>query len=220
MKSTTALLAMAISLSAFARDWPDAGGAHEYATLDWALIERDIAGWSKLPPLTATQSVNAAACILPEDKDPLDVIIRRTRALIADLSAAGVDLAAEAKELDEIVVRSAASRRDWRETRFPAFSSVHALNRRVALKNPLLKGIDRLVFVGHEALPLDEYKAGWHMCDQYFGFHATLHGATIGDGLYVLENPFSLSERVPLFPAFLWRSSITTPLWSTVTITR
>lgn len=188
------LCAAAVAILAFpaaGRDWPDAGGAHEYASLDWALIERDIAGWRKLPPLTATQSVNVAACILPEDKDPLDVIIRRTRALIADLSSAGVDLAAENKELDEIVARAAASRRDWRETRFPAFSSVHALNRRVALKNPLLKGIDRLVFVGHEALPLDEYKAGWHMCDQYFGFHATLHGATVGDGLYVLENPFS-----------------------------
>jgi len=178
-------------LPAAGRDWPDAGGAHEYATLDWALIERDISGWNKLPPLTTTQSVNVAACILSGDKDPLDVIIRRTRALIADLSSAGVDLAAEAKELDGIVARAAASRRDWRETRFPAFSAVHALNRRVALKNPLLKGIDRLVFVGHEALPLDEYKAGWHMCDQYFGFHATLHGATVGDGLYVLEHPFS-----------------------------
>ena len=171
--------------------FPDAGGAHGYARQDWDLMERDIAGWCKLSPLTATQSVNAAACILPGDKDPLDVIIRRTRVLIDDLSAAGVDLSAEVRELDEIAARAAASRRDWRETRFPAFSAVHALNRRVALKNPLLKEIDRIVFVGHEALPLDEYQAGWHMCDQYFGFHATMHGATVGDGLYVLENPFS-----------------------------
>ena len=184
---TTAALAAAL----YAREWPDAGGAHEYASLDWTLIERDIANWRRLPPLTATQSVNVAACILPGDKDPLDVIIRRTRALVGDLSAAGVDLASETRELDEIVARAAASRRDWRETRFPAFSAVHALNRRIALKNPLLKDIERLVFVGHEALPFDEYRAGWHMCDQYFGFHATLHGATLGDGLYVLERPFS-----------------------------
>ena len=183
------LTSIVSSLSA--REWPDAGGAHEYARLDWDLIERDIKNWSSLPALTMSQSVNSAACILPDDKDPLDVVIRRTRTLIADLSAAGVDLSAELRELDGIVSRTAASRRDWRETRFPAFSAVHALNRRVALKNPLLKGIDRLLFVGHEALPLDEYKAGWHMCDQYFGFHATMHGATVGDGLYVLENPFS-----------------------------
>jgi dipeptidyl aminopeptidase/acylaminoacyl peptidase len=29
------------------------------------------------------------------------------------------------------------------------------------------------------------------MCDQYFGFHATSHGTTQGNGLYVLENPWS-----------------------------
>ena len=189
-----AIAALVFSVCALpleAREFADAGGAHEYARLDWELIERDIKNWGKLPSLTASQSVNQAACILPGDKDPLDVVVRRTRALIADLSAAGVDLAAETRELDGIVSRAGASRRDWRETRFPAFSAVHALNRRVALKNPLLKGIDRFVFVGHEALPLDEYQAGWHMCDQYFGFHATMHGATVGDGLYVLENPFS-----------------------------
>ncbi len=189
-----AIAALVFSVCAMpleAREFADAGGAHEYARLDWELIERDIKNWGKLPSLTTSQSVNQAACILPGDKDPLDVVVRRTRALMDDLAAAGVDLSAERRELDNIVSRAGASRRDWRETRFPAFSAVHALNRRVALKNPLLKGIDRLVFVGHEALPLDEYQAGWHMCDQYFGFHATMHGATVGDGLYVLENPFS-----------------------------
>ena len=191
MRAILAAAAAAACAAAQCAQYPDAGGTHEYARLDWRLIERDIKGWGALPPLAATQSVDAAACILPGDKDPLDVIARRTRALMDDLSAAGVDLAAERRELDGIIANAAASRRDWRETRFPAFSAVHALNRRVALKNPLLKGIDRLVFVGHEALPLDEYQAGWHMCDQYFGFHATMHGATVGDGLYVLENPFS-----------------------------
>lgn len=177
--------------AATAREWPDAGGEHEYARLDWDLIERDIKGWGKLPRLTREESANEAACVLPDDKDPLDVLARRTRALIADLSAAGVDLSAEARELDELMARAPASRRDWRETRFPLFSAVHALNRRVSLKNPLLKSVTRLVFVGHEAMPFDEFNAGWHMCDQYFGFHATLHGASVGDGLYVLENPFS-----------------------------
>ena len=177
--------------AAAAREWPDAGGEHEYARLDWDLIERDIKGWGKLPRLTREESANEAACVLPGDKDPLDVLARRTRALIADLSAAGVDLSAEARELDELMARAPASRRDWRETRFPLFSAVHALNRRVSLKNPLLKSVTRLVFVGHEAMPFDEFNAGWHMCDQYFGFHATLHGASVGDGLYVLENPFS-----------------------------
>ena len=66
---TTAALAAAL----YAREWPDAGGAHEYASLDWTLIERDIANWRRLPPLTATQSVNVAACILPGDKVTLEL---------------------------------------------------------------------------------------------------------------------------------------------------
>jgi hypothetical protein len=185
------LFAVLTAVAAAAREWPDAGGEHQYARLDWDLIERDMKGWSRLPPLTTKESVNEASCVLPGDKDPLDVLERRTRALIADLSSSGVDLAAETRELDELMARATASRRSWRETRFPVFSAVHALNRRISLRNPLLKGITRLVFVGHEAMPFDEFNGGWHMCDQYFGFHATLHGASVGDGLYVLENPFS-----------------------------
>ena len=97
MRKTTLLLLNGIFLASFAlaREWPDAGGEHEYAVLDWNLIERDIKGWGRLPRLSTTQSVNTAACILPGDKDPTGVVIRRTRALVADLAAAGVDLSEE-----------------------------------------------------------------------------------------------------------------------------
>ena len=67
----------ALTVNAAAREWPDAGGEHEYARLDWDLIERDIRGWSKLPRLTREESANEAACVLPDDKDPLDVLARR-----------------------------------------------------------------------------------------------------------------------------------------------
>ena len=185
------LVAASAALAASAREWPDAGAEFANARMDWELLERDLANWNSLPSRNPAETVHAEACIKATDKDPFDVIVRRTRALIADLSAAGVDLGAESKELDRYISQTNVTHRGWRETRFPLFASVHALNRRVALKNPLLKGIERLVFVGHEALPFDEYHGGWHMCDQYFGFHATIHGATSGDGLYVLERPFS-----------------------------
>ena len=193
MRKTTLLLLNGIFLASFAlaREWPDAGGEHEYAVLDWNLIERDIKGWGRLPRLSTTQSVNTAACILPGDKDPTGVVIRRTRALIADLAAEGVDLSEEQRELDELAAHYAKLNNSTPETRFAAFAAVHALNRRVSLRNPLLKGIRRLVFVGHEATPVGPHGDGWHMCDQYFGFNATCYGSTIGDGLYILENPFS-----------------------------
>ena len=101
-----AVAAASLAFPAAAREFADAGGEHGYARLDWDLVERDIKNWGGLPALTASQSVNTAACILPGDKDPLDVVVRRTRALIADLSAAGVDLSAETRELDNIARRA------------------------------------------------------------------------------------------------------------------
>ena len=188
-------LCLSLSVSMFsliARDYPDAGGAHEDARTVWGLIERDIRNWKTLPATTDAEAENRAACILPGDRDPLDVLIRRTRALADDLAAAGADLAAERTAFAALIGSVTNNpHANSRETRFPHFSALLALNRRIALKNPLLKDIRRLVFVGHEALPFNEFNGGSHMCDQYFGFHATIHGATRGDGLYVLENPFS-----------------------------
>lgn len=195
MKNTLFLLAAAsvcvLAPPLAAREWPDAGSPHEYARLDWDLLERDIKNWQSLPSRNPDQAVNAEACIKPTDKDPVDVLVRRTRALLADLVASGVDLTAETAALDALVAQLPATRNDWRETRFPLFAAIHGLNRRIALKNPVLKTVERLVFVGHEPLPFDEYHGGWHMCDQYFGFHSTLHGASYGDGLYVIDQPFS-----------------------------
>ena len=174
-----------------AREWPDAGSAYQNARLDWDLLERDIANWKSLPSNKPEQAYNDEACIKPTDKTPFDVLLRRTRALAADLTKSGVDLTAELKELEIYAAKAKKWHHNWNETLFPSFSALHALNRRIALKNPLLKKIQRLVFVGHEAFPMQEFEGGWHMCDQYFGFHGTMRETTIGDGLYVIDQPFS-----------------------------
>ncbi len=178
--------------STAAVEYPDAGGASEDARTAWELLERDLAHWkAKIPGYVAGETENAQAGILAGDKDPLDILLRRTRALLADLAAAGADLAAERQELDALVKTIAPLQRNLSDRRFPSFALLHALNRRIALKNPLLKEIKRLVFVGHEALSYDEYYGGSHMCDQYYGFNGSLRGTTRGEGLFVLENPFS-----------------------------
>ncbi len=136
------------------------------------------------------QTYDRAAVILPEDRDPLDVVVRRTRALYDDLHAqaplaeAGERLAALERAVRETEVTDEAAR-------LALFSQARTLRREIAMANPLLRPIERLLFVTREALPPDEYKWGNHMCDQYFGFHATLHGTTQGNGLYVLERPWS-----------------------------
>ena len=159
-----------------------------FVNADWKLIKRDIDNWNRMPKNVRETSVNEAACILPCDTDPLVVVLRRTRALLDDL-AASVDLAAERAELDALVAEASAAKDE--DGRQALFTRVMNLNRRVALKNPLLKGIDRLLFVTHEPCGFNEWHDGSHMCDQYYGFHGTQNGFSRGDGLYILENPFS-----------------------------
>ena len=160
-----------------------------FVNADWKLIKRDIDNWRRMPKNVLETSVNASACILPGDTDPLVVALRRTRALLDDLAGAGVDLAAERRELDALVAEASAAQGE--EARQALFMRAMDLNRRVALKNPLLKGIDRLLFVTHEPCGFNEWRDGSHMCDQYYGFHGTQNGLSRGDGLYILENPFS-----------------------------
>ena len=156
---------------------------------DWRLIKRDIDNWSRLPnKKTNEQAENIQACILPGDTAPLVVALRRTRALLDDLSTS-VDLAAERTEFAGYTSDAFAVFDE--ESRIALFMRVMDLNRRVSLKNPLLKGIDRLLFVTHEPRGFNEWHDGSHMCDQYYGFHGTQNGYSHGDGLYILENPFS-----------------------------
>ena len=161
---------------------------HGDEDLSWRLIARDIANWSKLAPKTNEEAANLQACILPGDTDPLVVQLRRTRALADDLGGA-VDLAAEKAELQTLADKAAATKDE--AGRKVLFAQVEALTRRIAFRNPLLKGIDRLLFVGHQPPGFREWADGSHMCDQYYGFHGTQNGTTKGDGLYVLERPFS-----------------------------
>ena len=138
----------------------------------------------------AAQAANPQANIWESDRDPLDVMTRRIRALHDDL-APKADLAAFIPRLQKLERETASVSPDDVAARFAAFAEADALLRDIALRNPLLASIRKLVFTTREALPPDEYSSGNHMCDQYFGFHATLHGKTKGNGLYVLENPWS-----------------------------
>ena len=132
------------------------------------------------------ETFRADALILAADRDPADVALRRTAALLADVqqrSPAG-RCAAFARQLAGLQQKSAATAATNDLERRALFGEVCRLRRQIAFANPLLN-FDQLVFIKrHRAL----YN---HMCDQFYGL-----AATPGGGLYILEKPFSSEPRV------------------------
>ncbi|MCL1919890.1 MAG: NPCBM/NEW2 domain-containing protein [Kiritimatiellaeota bacterium] len=164
---------------------------NKYALLTRELTEKPRAHGGVYDEATrASQAFNAQANIWASDRDPLDIMARRVRALHDDL-ADKAKLSAFKARLEKLESGAKQLPVEDMKARAALFCEGDALLREIALKNPLLAKIPSLVFVTREALPPDEYGAGNHMCDQFFGFHATLHGKTIGNGLYVLEKPWS-----------------------------
>jgi len=137
-------------------------------------------------PHIAAQAFCREATILETDRDPVDVVLRRTMALIAHLKGMekAPNLAADEAALKQLGQRGGAIGIQEREARLKLFEEAVTLRRKVALANPLLD-FDKILFIKRHYLP-PHYGLGEHMCDQYFGFHAIR-----GGGLFVLEKPFS-----------------------------
>ncbi len=173
------------------------------AATEWRLLSRELQHRSRrrnapkgspegyFPP--ADEVCDRQALVWKEDNDPLDVLLRRTRALADDLGdSVPAGFLHDLKRLEE---RAAAVYFVDRDARYDIFRKVMAVRRKIAFANPLVKSIDRLVFITREPMPPDEYNWGTHMCDQFFGFHATLKGLVTKSGLFVLEQPFSSSPK-------------------------
>ena len=144
-------------------------------------LQKDIAGRAWFEKI-APQAYRSEALIFSSDRDPLDVVLRRTAVLLADLrrrpgcpdlASADTDLADLKARADRTAVADAAARYDL-------YAAACALRRRIAFANPLLD-FDRILMVRRP-------RSGGvnHMCDQYYGCNAR---PTDG-GLYVLQGPF------------------------------
>ncbi|MDO8539618.1 MAG: hypothetical protein Q7S40_04195 [Opitutaceae bacterium] len=146
-----------------------AKGRDEFAELAAQIAARKTWNNSRLEK----EAVRRDALILDTDQTPLDVVRRRTSALLDHLKAwpNAPELARETAEL-------AALAGDNSRT---AFDRIVALRRRIAFKNPLLD-FDRIAFLKHNK----QMRGDRHMVDQYFGFVAEKAG-----GVYILEQPFS-----------------------------
>ncbi|MDZ7618989.1 MAG: hypothetical protein U1E05_18435, partial [Patescibacteria group bacterium] len=135
----------------------------------------------------AHQTFRPDALIVDSDRDPTDVVLRRTAALTENLKkigAGGPELDAMTAELRALATAAAAIDIADAQARYALYASVCRLRRRIAFSNPLLD-FEHIVFIKrHRAL----YE---HMCDQYYGI-----AATPGGGLYVLEDAFGPEPRV------------------------
>ncbi|MCH8042631.1 MAG: hypothetical protein IID44_02830 [Planctomycetes bacterium] len=154
-------------------------------TVQFAALSRDIrnrAHFTRVGP----QAVDAQANIHKSDRDPLDVVLRRTAALLADLknmpkapnlAAAETELAALKIQTNKVDVQDVAARTEL-------FKKICGVRRTIAFANPLLN-FDELLFLKRHRATFN------HMCDQYYGINAPP-----GGGLFVLSDPFGAKPRL------------------------
>ena len=128
----------------------------------------------------ADQVVRRDALILPADRDPADVVVRRTEALLEDIRRLGPKYSLEeaARELKKLAARVRQSDPGRAEERYPLFAELCRVRREICLANPLLDFSDILFITRHGTL-------GRHACKQYAGSRAKP-----GGGLYVLHDAF------------------------------
>lgn len=134
----------------------------------------------------AEQTFHRQALFFETDRDPVDVVLRRTATLVEHLEnvPGAPNFDGEQARLDALRRQAARVDVEDRSTRYGLFEQIVTLRRKIAWANPLLD-FDRILFIKRHFQPGGE-RTGNHMCDQYFGFHARP-----GGGLFILENAFS-----------------------------
>ena len=134
----------------------------------------------------AGETLRREALIWETDRDPLDVLLRRTDSLLADLrrlpkapalSAAATQLASLRATAEQTAVTNAPERR-------ALFDRACHLRRQIAFANPLLDFPSLLFLKRHRAI----YN---HCCDQFYGITQRP-----GGGLFELTDPFGARPAV------------------------
>ncbi|MDR1054082.1 MAG: NPCBM/NEW2 domain-containing protein, partial [Planctomycetaceae bacterium] len=143
-----------------------------------------------IPAKRAAQALRPESTFLTTDRDPVDVVLRRTTAMfnhIAKLPDAP-SFESERKELDKLQKEINEIPTSDSNARKNLFKRATELRDKIALQNPLID-FKNVLFIKRHYCPEPE-KQGNHMVDQFFGFHATT-----GGGLFILENAFEPEKR-------------------------
>ncbi len=134
----------------------------------------------------AAETFNEHSLILDSDRDPLDIILRRSRALLADLEAMpkAPDLKDLSDELTKLQAKADACEVEQGKARRELFDLACHLRRRISFSNPLLNFDDLLILKRHPT----KYN---HMCDQYYG-----SAQQPGGGLFVISDVFGTQPKI------------------------
>ena len=132
------------------------------------------------------EALRPEALVLETDKTPVDIILRRTAALLKHLQNMpdGPGLTEEEAELQKLKEEYAPDMSS--DALRGLFARIANLRRQIAFQNPLLD-FNKILFIKHDKQARGEH----HMVDQYLGFNQSKRG-----GVYVLENPFSKVPNV------------------------
>ncbi len=165
------------------------GGGSSNPVDEYGLIAKQIGQRNpgdKAQQRVAAEVLRKDALILEGDRDPADVALRRTAALLANIKTLdkAPDMTALEGELKTLQAAGKTVATTDAAGRRALFDKTVALRRRIAFSNPLLD-FDKIAFVKHHR------SRNNHMCDQYFGFHANK-----GGGVYVLEDAFGSNPKV------------------------
>ncbi len=178
----SALLSLFLMASAFFCRVAE-GTDGEYQVIEKQMTEfrSDVTAAARL----RAEALNEAALIAETDRDPADVAVRRTQALLYCLQAMDnpPDLRAETAELNTLADKIRKGAPDDSDRR-QLFDEVLTVRRRIAFANPLLD-FDAILFLLHDRARFE------HMVDQYYGFHAVP-----GGGVFILEHPFGPNPSV------------------------
>ncbi len=129
------------------------------------------------------------ALILESDRTPVDIVWRRTQALLEHLGGMKnpPDLTAPSEKLEALRGRVEAVQQEADPEQSDLrtlFEDIAAVRREIAFSNPLLD-FDKILFIKRHRALYD------HMCDQYYGI-----ASRPGGGVYVLENAFGDNPNV------------------------
>ena len=190
---------------------PTAAEVREKAAREWRLLARELARKDETRPIgqygmtspvvspkfrpPADQVVNRQALVWDSDRDPLDVVLRRMRALADDLKGKA-DIADAEAQLASLEGEAARTDPSDDAARFTLFTRAVRVRRTLAFRNPLVSSIRRLLFITRPVFAPREFDWGVHLVDQFFGFHAKGKETMRASGLYVLHDPFTDRPRL------------------------
>ncbi len=151
----------------------------------YASLLRDLQNRNKFAR-RADQTFRSAALIDDADRDPTDVVLRRTAALLSDLQKMIPPQNFDSFEdrLDKLCSSANGTPVVDTKARYAIYERACALRRKIAFSNPLLD-FDKILFIKRHRALFN------HMCDQYYGM-----AAKPGGGLYVLNDPFGDDPQV------------------------